>query len=102
VSSFCLTSTVLPSCTRHDFAYRNYKNQSRFHHDTRKRIDKNFKKDLYQQCEIERAEHLCKMTANIYYDAVRAFGNTRADQDVKEVKLAVDALKALEEQEGKA
>jgi Ribonuclease G/E len=104
VSSFYLTlaAPVLPSCYRHDFAYRNYKNQSRFHHNTRKRIDKNFKKDLFQQCETERAEHRCKMTATIYYEAVRAFGNTQAVQDVKEVRLAVKALKALEEPKGKA
>lgn len=40
----------LPSCQRHDFAYRNFKKQKRFTHASRLKIDNNFKNDLYNQC----------------------------------------------------
>ena len=61
----------LPACHRHDFGYRNYKRQSRFNETTRLRIDKNFKSDMYKQCD---GSWTCKRTADIYYKAVREFG----------------------------
>ncbi|KAF2685962.1 phospholipase A2 [Lentithecium fluviatile CBS 122367] len=87
---------VLPACYRHDFGYRNYKKQSRFDEINRERIDNNFREDLYRQCESEWSEHICKIAATIYYEAVRAFGNTQAAQDVKEIREALKALKVLQ------
>lgn len=40
----------VPSCERHDFGYRNTKKQKRFTKAMKKRIDDNFKKDLYKYC----------------------------------------------------
>lgn len=66
----------LPSCQRHDFGYRNFKAQSRFTEDNRKRIDDQFKIDLYKECEPKDviSRGACKGTADVYYAAVRAFG----------------------------
>jgi len=64
------------ACDRHDFGYRNYKAQGRFTATNRERIDQNFLKDLNNQCEKEGfiAETICKGLADVYYEAVRAFG----------------------------
>lgn len=59
------------SCDRHDFGYRNYKKQDRFSEEDRRRVDDNFKADMYSNCGDKPA---CKATANIYYFAVREFG----------------------------
>ncbi|KAF5865966.1 hypothetical protein ETB97_001544 [Aspergillus alliaceus] len=69
----------IPSCQRHDFGYRNTKKQKRFTKAMKKRIDDNFKKDLYKYCSqfsgwsswkgVE-----CRRLADIYYAAVRKFG----------------------------
>ncbi|WP_345408228.1 phospholipase [Nonomuraea salmonea] len=40
-----------PSCQRHDFGYRNYKKQNRFTEDNRHRIDKKFRRDMYDVCD---------------------------------------------------
>ncbi|OAX83076.1 hypothetical protein ACJ72_02564 [Emergomyces africanus] len=67
----------LPSCYRHDFGYRNYKAQDRFTRDNKKKIDKNFRSDLYNECAKEKddgKEEACKDIADIYYWAVSAFG----------------------------
>ncbi|MEV0704498.1 phospholipase [Saccharopolyspora sp. NPDC050389] len=61
------------SCDRHDFGYRNYKKQDRFSEDNRKKVDDNFKADMYSVCG---SDVVCKGTANIYYYAVREFGGT--------------------------
>ncbi|KAF8462006.1 prokaryotic phospholipase A2-domain-containing protein [Kalaharituber pfeilii] len=67
----------LPSCQRHDFGYRNYKNQGRFTEENRKKIDDNFKKDMYDECDKQNfiKKPICKGLAITYYNAVRAFGN---------------------------
>jgi hypothetical protein len=93
---------VLPSCYRHDFAYRNYKRQLRFNETSRKRIDSNFKNDMYQECESQWSEHVCRMAANIYFKAVRVFGNTGAAQQDKGTQAALKALQALREREAEA
>ena len=66
----------LHSCQRHDFGYRNFKNQNRFSKANRLRIDDKFKSDLYNECEnhgiIKRTA--CKRIADTYYVAVRAAG----------------------------
>lgn len=66
------------SCYRHDFAYRNFKSQSRFTDANKLLIDGNFKSDLYNQCKSESFASICRGVADIYYEAVRAFGNTKA------------------------
>ncbi|RZS34764.1 phospholipase A2-like protein [Herbihabitans rhizosphaerae] len=62
---------LVKACYRHDFGYRNYKKQSRFSEDNRKRIDDNFKKDMYTVCDGNWA---CNRFADVYYAAVRQFG----------------------------
>lgn len=61
------------ACHRHDFGYRNYKRQSRFTETTRLSIDNRFKSDLYEICAGNWA---CNRTADVYYTAVRQFGNS--------------------------
>ncbi|WP_424185571.1 phospholipase [Actinokineospora sp. G85] len=61
------------ACYRHDFGYRNYKRQSRFTEANRLRIDNNFKEDLYEICA---GNWSCNRTADVYYSAVRQFGNS--------------------------
>ncbi|WP_235926438.1 phospholipase [Actinokineospora pegani] len=61
------------ACHRHDFGYRNYKRQSRFTEANRLRIDNNFKEDLYEICA---GNWSCNRTADVYYAAVRQFGNS--------------------------
>jgi hypothetical protein len=60
-----------PACHRHDFGYRNYKKQSRFSEANRKRIDDNFKSDMYRICD---GSWVCNRAADAYYTAVRQFG----------------------------
>ncbi|KAH0615354.1 uncharacterized protein H6S33_000990 [Morchella sextelata] len=66
----------LSSCKRHDFGYRNFKAQSRFTEANRLLIDDNLKKDLYNECGtygwVQR--EICEGIADVYYEAVRAFG----------------------------
>jgi len=68
----------LPSCQRHDFGYRNFKEQGRFTKANRKRIDDNLKNDMDGECDkhgfFERSA--CKTLAKGYYEAVREFGGT--------------------------
>ena len=62
-----------PACNRHDFGYRNYKRQGRFTESGRLSIDNNFKSDLYNLCNGNWA---CNRLADVYYLAVRQFGNS--------------------------
>jgi hypothetical protein len=68
---------VLDSCYRHDFGYRNFKKQSRFTDANKARIDSNFKKDMFNQCQNERFGDACEATATVYYEAVKAFGKKK-------------------------
>jgi hypothetical protein len=61
------------ACHRHDFGYRNYKRQSRFTEANRHTIDDRFKTDMYSICNGNWA---CNRFADIYYAAVRQFGNS--------------------------
>jgi hypothetical protein len=61
------------ACYRHDFGYRNYKRQSRFNETTRLTVDNKFKTDLYEICN---GNWTCNRTADVYYAAVRQFGNS--------------------------
>jgi hypothetical protein len=60
------------ACYRHDFGYRNYKRQGRFTESNRLTIDNRFKSDLYQICN---GNWSCNRTADVYYAAVRQFGD---------------------------
>ncbi|RPB25113.1 hypothetical protein L211DRAFT_756827, partial [Terfezia boudieri ATCC MYA-4762] len=66
----------LHSCQRHDFCYRNFKNQNRFTKSNRLKIDNQFKSDLYNECNkhgiIKRIA--CKGLADTYYRVLRAAG----------------------------
>ncbi|KAF8458728.1 prokaryotic phospholipase A2-domain-containing protein [Kalaharituber pfeilii] len=66
----------LHSCQRHDFGYRNFKNQNRFTKANRKRIDDKFQADLYNECAkygiLQRTA--CRGLADTYYRAVRLAG----------------------------
>ncbi len=65
------------ACRRHDFGYRNYRIQHRLTEDNRKRIDDNFRKDMYTICDEYRgwaAQQECHRLADVYYYAVRRFG----------------------------
>ena len=61
------------ACHRHDFGYRNYKRQGRFTESNRLSIDNRFKSDLYTICGTHWG---CRRTADVYYAAVRQFGNS--------------------------
>jgi hypothetical protein len=63
------------ACYRHDFGYRNFKRQSRFNETSRLSIDNRFKTDLYEICAGNWA---CNRVADVYYAAVRQFGNSSA------------------------
>ncbi|WP_114453560.1 phospholipase [Halopolyspora algeriensis] len=60
------------SCHRHDFGYRNYQDQGRFTEPNRLRIDDLFRADMYTQCD---GDVTCQGVANVYYFAVRQFGD---------------------------
>ncbi|KAH7371684.1 secretory phospholipase-like protein A2 [Pyrenochaeta sp. MPI-SDFR-AT-0127] len=69
------------SCNRHDFGYRNYKLQGRFTKQDRKKIDKNFKNDMFNQCAHENgSKDACRTMAKMYYRSVRMFGASVATQ----------------------
>ncbi|WP_106176987.1 phospholipase [Prauserella shujinwangii] len=59
------------ACHRHDFGYRNYKDQGRFTEANRKRIDDNFYSDMKTICA---GRWQCDSAAWTYYQAVRQFG----------------------------
>lgn len=66
-------------CWRHDFGYRNYKRQGRFSEENRKKIDDNFRRDMYRVCskytgwESVRGVH-CRRVADGYHMVVRHRG----------------------------
>lgn len=60
------------SCHRHDFGYRNYQQQDRFTESHRLRIDNRFRADMYSECD---GDVTCQGVANVYYFAVRQFGD---------------------------
>ncbi|PHH87334.1 hypothetical protein CDD83_9009 [Cordyceps sp. RAO-2017] len=77
----------LPACHRHDFGYQNYRLQKRFTKAAKAKIDLNFKKDLYTQCQTVTATEACERLADVYYAAVVHFGGkdaTKRDEAVAE------------------
>ncbi|CRK33620.1 hypothetical protein BN1723_014755, partial [Verticillium longisporum] len=84
-----------PACQRHDFGYRNTKAQRRYTKAMKKRIDDQFKKDLYKYCSgfkglLAFQGVRCRRYADIYYVAVRKFGrrDLEAVEDESIVKRA--------------
>ncbi|KYK58633.1 hypothetical protein DCS_05650 [Drechmeria coniospora] len=74
-----ISFNFIPSCQRHDFGYRNCRDQKRFTSAMRKKIDDVFKKDLYKYCSQFSGWHFwkgyqCRRLADTYYAAVRTFG----------------------------
>jgi hypothetical protein len=69
------------ACHRHDFGYRNSKKQKRFTEALRKKIDDQFKKDLYGLCDKapKGAVKGCKTLADTYYAGVRICGGGVCD-----------------------
>ena len=75
----------LPPCWRHDFGYRNMKDQGHFDDAMKKRVDKNLENDLYIVCAkftgfnsykgIE-----CRRIADLYMIFVRKFGKKKRDR----------------------
>ncbi|MFZ1302153.1 MAG: phospholipase [Candidatus Microsaccharimonas sp.] len=66
-------------CWRHDFGYRNYKDQNRFNETVRKKIDDNFHTDMYNVCNQYTGWNSwkgvqCRRVADSYYDVVRLCG----------------------------
>ncbi|KAK3396712.1 prokaryotic phospholipase A2-domain-containing protein [Sordaria brevicollis] len=85
-----------PACHRHDFGYRNYKDQSRFSDANKKKIDDNFKEDLVFQCTNNGHGTACKALAQVYYLAVRAFGRVAGDSPAAaEYEAALAAYNAI-------
>lgn len=92
----------IPSCHRHDFGYRNTKDQKRFTAAMKTRIDDNFKKDLYKYCSqfsgiwsYKGVE--CRRIADIYVAFVRKFGKrdeelqfTKREKSVLDIELDDD------------
>jgi len=68
-----------PSCERHDFGYRNYKEQSRFDEVTRKKIDDNFLRDMDAYCDTvsNLVEWLCDIVKAAYYAGAREWGSKK-------------------------
>ncbi|KFX88789.1 hypothetical protein V495_05155 [Pseudogymnoascus sp. VKM F-4514 (FW-929)] len=81
----------IPSCHRHDFGYRNTKAQKRFTKAMKKKIDDNFKKDLYHYCAqfsgwsswkgVE-----CRRLADIYVAFVRKYGKREEGDEMSFTK----------------
>ncbi|KAF2266277.1 hypothetical protein CC78DRAFT_597171 [Lojkania enalia] len=71
----------LPSCQRHDFAYRNYYKQGRFNEETREKLDINLYDDLLNECAKDSSglESFCKGLAVLYFQTVRVFGDGSRD-----------------------
>jgi hypothetical protein len=65
------------SCARHDFGYRNYRAAGRFSAN-KSRLDDAFYADLQRRCATysSAARPACYSLAWVYYQAVRAFGDT--------------------------
>ncbi|KAF2703325.1 hypothetical protein K504DRAFT_463691 [Pleomassaria siparia CBS 279.74] len=95
----------LQACHRHDFGYRNYKEQSRFTAAAKAKIDSNLKADMYTQCATEGNVFVvaaCKAVADVYYEAVKEFGSKRSVeflQRAKRVKRVKRELKRRVEDE---
>lgn len=76
------------SCYRHDFGYRNYEAQGRLTGSNRQAIDDRFRSDMYSTCAGVAA---CERVADLYYFAVRQFGDEAAGVPEAMSKARVNA-----------
>lgn len=84
----------LPACHRHDFGYQNYRIQKRFTKAGKTKIDSNFKKDLYSQCQFTSAKTACDRLADVYHIAVMLLGGRDANKRDETKPLYDEAVKA--------
>ncbi|KAI4689170.1 hypothetical protein J4E81_007887 [Alternaria sp. BMP 2799] len=63
----------------------------------RKKIDKNFKEDMYEQCKKEKHKHLCRIGAKIYYAGVRVMGRRDLVESEKTMMHATGIVNATTE-----
>ncbi|MBG0814896.1 phospholipase [Planomonospora sp. ID82291] len=75
------------SCRRHDFGYRNYKQQNRFTKEGRRRIDENFRNDMNATCNRYSGWRsaqgvVCRAEARAYYSFVRVVGRAHPIRSV--------------------
>ncbi|KAM0274975.1 hypothetical protein ACHAQH_007705, partial [Verticillium albo-atrum] len=92
-----------PACQRHDFGYRNTKKQKRFTSAMKKRIDDQFKKDLYKYCSgfkglLAFQGVRCRRFADIYYIAVRKFGRRDLEAAEEEAFVKRDEVEEVEDE----
>jgi hypothetical protein len=70
-----------PSCRRHDFGYQNFRREGRCNATNKKKIDDQFKRDLYDVCSkysglLHAWEGVrCRRIADAYHVAVRNLGD---------------------------
>ncbi|KND87921.1 hypothetical protein TOPH_07514 [Tolypocladium ophioglossoides CBS 100239] len=67
----------VPSCQRHDFAYRNAKAQGRFTRAIKERADDMFRKDLHEHCLTlaeDSSKRHCRRTADLYVWVAKTLG----------------------------
>ncbi|KAM0326246.1 hypothetical protein ACHAQA_006843 [Verticillium albo-atrum] len=93
-----------PACQRHDYGYRNTKAQRRFTKAMKKRIDDQFKKDLYKYCSgfkglLALRGVKCRRYADIYYVAVRKFGRRDLEDATDEAFVKRDEVVESAEEE---
>lgn len=64
------------ACERHDFGYRNYKEQSRFTYHTKHLIDEKLRSDFNGLCNAvgSPGSNECHALAASYFEAVESFG----------------------------
>lgn len=64
-----------PNCARHDFGYRNYKENGKWDYNRKLRIDRMFLTDLYRTCDKQPRDvnPECRTLAGTYYGVVRSF-----------------------------
>jgi len=86
------------ACWRHDFGYRNFKDQGRFDSYNKERIDLQFLKDLRAVCDMHSAGQTCYTLAAVYWDAVSKLASKRSPEEAEE--LFAEYRKMLAELEG--
>ncbi|ROV95623.1 hypothetical protein VSDG_05319 [Cytospora chrysosperma] len=75
-----------PACNRHDFGYKNYRDQDRFTKAAKASIDSNFRKE--HQCTFEHFKSICNAFAEAYHAAAKAFGGSDATKSAESDAVA--------------
>ncbi|KAE9977195.1 hypothetical protein EG328_002160 [Venturia inaequalis] len=77
--SYAPSKKLEPCCHRHDFGYRNYQKAQGCTNDDRKKVDKQFCRDMVGVCEKKGwfgSLVFCRAKAVVYYTGVRLGGKT--------------------------